>query len=59
MIDAERTALGLERNTASLTGARYANTVTLIRALGGGWNSAELPAMASEGEIEPAKAAAR
>jgi NodT family efflux transporter outer membrane factor (OMF) lipoprotein len=39
VIDAERTALVAERLAAQLAGARYANAVELVRALGGGWSA--------------------
>lgn len=37
VIEAERSALQIERTRAQLAGARQAGTVRLIRALGGGW----------------------
>lgn len=37
VIDAQRSMLQIDRARAELTGARYASTVRLIRALGGGW----------------------
>lgn len=37
VIDAQRSTLQIDRARAELTGARYASTVRLIRALGGGW----------------------
>lgn len=37
VIDAQRTALQIERAQAEITSARRASTVRLIRALGGGW----------------------
>lgn len=37
VIDAQRSALQIDRARAELAGARYASTVRLIRALGGGW----------------------
>ena len=45
VVDAERTALALERARMQLHGQRYVVTVQLIRALGGGWElrSAQLP----------------
>ena len=36
--DAERTMLQIERSQAQLSGARYASTVSLIKAIGGSWN---------------------
>lgn len=38
VVDAERSALQIERARVELAGARQASTVRLIRALGGGWN---------------------
>ena len=37
VIDAQRTALAVERNAATLAGQRWITRVALIRALGGGW----------------------
>lgn len=37
VIDAQRTALAVERSAAAITGQRWITRVTLIRALGGGW----------------------
>ncbi|MES2693709.1 MAG: efflux transporter outer membrane subunit [Verrucomicrobiota bacterium] len=37
IVDAQRSTLQIERTRAELGGARYASTVRLIRALGGGW----------------------
>lgn len=37
VIDAQRTALAVERSAAALAGQRWITRVTLIRALGGGW----------------------
>jgi multidrug efflux system outer membrane protein len=37
VIDAQRTALAVERNAAALAGQRSITRVALIRALGGGW----------------------
>lgn len=37
VLDAQRTALAVERNAAALAGQRWITRVTLIRALGGGW----------------------
>ena len=37
VIDAQRTALAVERSAAALTGQRLITRVALIRALGGGW----------------------
>lgn len=39
VIDAQRTALAVERSAAALTGQRLITRVTLIRALGGGWEN--------------------
>ncbi len=38
VIEAQRTALQIERAQVEIAGARHAGTVRLIRALGGGWN---------------------
>lgn len=37
VVDAQRTALAVERNAAALAGQRWITRVALIRALGGGW----------------------
>jgi multidrug efflux system outer membrane protein len=37
VIDAQRSALAVERSAAALAGQRWITRVTLIRALGGGW----------------------
>lgn len=37
-IEAQRTALAVERSAAALAGQRWITRVTLIRALGGGWD---------------------
>lgn len=39
VIDAQRTALAVERGAATLAGQRWITHVALIRALGGGWES--------------------
>ena len=39
VIDAQRTALAVERNAAALAGQRLITRVALIRALGGGWEN--------------------
>ena len=39
VVDAQRTALEVERADAQLTGQRWITHVALIKALGGGWNS--------------------
>ncbi len=39
VIDAQRTALTVERSAAALTGQRLITRVALIRALGGGWEA--------------------
>jgi len=39
VIDAQRTALTVERSAATLTGQRLITRVALIRALGGGWEN--------------------
>jgi outer membrane protein, multidrug efflux system len=51
VIDAQRTALDVERDENRIRGARVTGTVALIRALGGGWGN--LPA------DEPQKVSAR
>jgi len=40
VIDAQRTALAVERSAAGLAGQRWITRVALIRALGGGWEAA-------------------
>jgi outer membrane protein, multidrug efflux system len=39
VIDAQRTALAVERSAAALAGQRWMTRVALIRALGGGWET--------------------
>jgi hydrophobe/amphiphile efflux-1 (HAE1) family protein/NodT family efflux transporter outer membrane factor (OMF) lipoprotein len=46
VIDSERSVLALERGLAQTSGLRFAATVQLVKALGGGWSSEELPALA-------------
>ncbi len=46
VVESERTALGLERALAQTSGARFAAAVQLVKALGGGWTSEELPKLA-------------
>jgi multidrug efflux system outer membrane protein len=41
VIDAERSTLVAERLAALLAGARYVNAVQLVKALGGGWTTAQ------------------
>lgn len=41
VIDAERTALEVKRAAARLSGQRWNTHITLIKALGGGWQSPE------------------
>jgi multidrug efflux system outer membrane protein len=44
VVDASREALQADRGQAQLTGQRQIAAVQLIKALGGGWNEAELHA---------------
>ena len=37
LLDAERTLLQLQRQSAQITAQRFAATVRLIKAMGGGW----------------------
>jgi multidrug efflux system outer membrane protein len=37
LLDAERTLLLLQRQSAQITAQRFAATVRLIKAMGGGW----------------------
>ncbi len=46
VIDSERTVLSLERGVAQTSGLRFAAAVQLVKALGGGWTSEELPELA-------------
>jgi multidrug efflux system outer membrane protein len=41
VIDAERTALATQRVSVQLAAERFTNSVTLIKALGGGWHAGE------------------
>ncbi len=43
VVDAQRTLLNAQLNTVSTLNARFAATVALIRALGGGWDDAAPP----------------
>ncbi len=53
VIQAERSALEIERSLALLQGQRLTATVALIKALGGGWDI-QLPMVAPPVEIDPA-----
>ena len=55
VIESERTSLSIERDAARIAGARHANTVTLIQALGGGWTSDALPRIAGEAQAARAE----
>jgi NodT family efflux transporter outer membrane factor (OMF) lipoprotein len=44
VITAQAAAYSNERNAISILGNRLTDSVALVKALGGGWNSAELPA---------------
>jgi len=44
VITAQATAYSNERNAISILGNRLTDSVALVKALGGGWSSAELPA---------------
>jgi multidrug efflux system outer membrane protein len=46
VIDSERTALVVSRAAAQIEGLRFVAAVSLIKALGGGWDSTSLPALA-------------
>ena len=46
MITAQATAYSNERNAISILGNRLTDSVALVKALGGGWNSTDLPAPA-------------
>lgn len=43
VITAQATAYSNERNAISILGTRLTDSVALVRALGGGWNDADLP----------------
>jgi len=48
VIEADRTALGVQRSTARVTGQRWMAAVALVKALGGGWDTVaplEVPAV--------------
>ncbi len=47
VIQVQTTALGIERTVLELLNRRLAASVLLIKALGGGWRAADLPATAS------------
>jgi multidrug efflux system outer membrane protein len=54
VVDASREALAAERTNAQLAGQRLLAAVQLIKALGGGWNTAPMqaqPASASEPDL--------
>jgi multidrug efflux system outer membrane protein len=44
VIDADRTALAVRRESARIQGQRRVATVQLVKALGGGWDGAALAA---------------
>ncbi len=46
VIDSERSALALERSLAQISGLRFAAAVQLVKSIGGGWTSEELPGLA-------------
>jgi NodT family efflux transporter outer membrane factor (OMF) lipoprotein len=43
VVTVQAVALASERNTVELAGRRFAATIDLIKALGGGWQAADLP----------------
>jgi multidrug efflux system outer membrane protein len=45
VIDAQRSLLSIQRLDTQVKGARAASTVALIRALGGGWDAAQVVSM--------------
>ncbi|HUZ74447.1 MAG TPA: efflux transporter outer membrane subunit [Stellaceae bacterium] len=49
VVVAQTTALGDEQTVLNLQESRLAASVTLIEALGGGWNQSQLPAIAATG----------
>jgi NodT family efflux transporter outer membrane factor (OMF) lipoprotein len=53
VVTAQATALGNERTAADLLNRRLAANVLLIRALGGGWHAASLPARADVLQRQP------
>jgi outer membrane protein TolC len=53
VVTAQATALGNERAAADLLNRRLAANVLLIRALGGGWHAASLPARADVLQRQP------
>lgn len=58
VITAQALALTAERTALQLQGRRYAASVALVKALGGGWDAAQLPAMArASAEAVPASTA--
>jgi len=46
VVVAQTTALGDEQSALTILGSRLAASVTLVEALGGGWNEAQLPSLA-------------
>ena len=48
VVDGDRARLTAERAAATLQGRRFVTAVQLVRALGGGWDSAELPEIAGK-----------
>ena len=44
VVTAQTTAYSNERNAISILGNRLTDSVALIKALGGGWDAAQLPA---------------
>jgi multidrug efflux system outer membrane protein len=48
VVDADRDALNIERQLIRSRQAQAAATIALVRALGGGWNGADLTPAASQ-----------
>ena len=55
VVDAERELLSIQLGAAQTLNARYAATVALVRALGGGWNPGEAGAHAARMSVRAAK----
>ncbi len=55
VVTAQSTALNNERTYVGLLERRMTSTVLLIKALGGGWDTSQLPALTSTSSLSPAQ----
>ena len=54
VVTVQAVALQAERNSVELSGRRFSATIALVKALGGGWGVADLPAAAATAAAEEA-----